>query len=165
MLDGRGAHNFEFYFHRASLSPSRPACIGLRLGAGGQRLDVFRDMEQRGLTTLMYLGTRPIDAIPDSADLTLDEIKTMPKYIQSLKCNGKLENGEPTCADAKWNMNGGECDSRPFKTSWHPGWYARRNNAPELELLFAAMKLVHSCFLGSIPLRSTGKCMHWMEIS
>jgi hypothetical protein len=125
MLDGKGAHNFEYYFHRANLGPNRPACIGQRFGARSERPTAFRDMEQRGLTTLMLTSTKAItDAIPDSADLTLDVIKQMPTHVQSLKCGGKLENGEPTCADTKWNMNGGECDDRPLRTSWHPGWYA-----------------------------------------
>jgi hypothetical protein len=114
------SQNMEYYFYRASLSPSRPALFAFQAKFG--REDALKSLESMGLTTLFEFGalydTMNRDGMPKCDGKTATEVDEMPPMVRDCSCSAA--NG---CVTAKWSKYGNPlCDSRKFQTSWHPGW-------------------------------------------
>jgi hypothetical protein len=113
--------NMEYYFYRASLSPSRPALFAFQAKFG--REDALKSLENMGLTTLFEYGalydTMNREGMPTCDGKTAAQVEEMPPMVRDCSCTAA--NG---CVTAKWSKYGNPlCDSRKFQTSWHPGWY------------------------------------------
>jgi hypothetical protein len=125
MTDGSAYGKMKHYCYRAGLSINRPAIIAYHLGTRGQevRRAIFKDLEDRGMTTLYSDEAilAVVDAaVPDTLGKTEEEIEKMPRCVRSYKCGNLIEKGDPFCGDEKFNNT--ICPERRFKVSWHPGW-------------------------------------------
>jgi hypothetical protein len=124
MTDGHEVAGFEMYFRQASLSPSRPACIGLQMGNDPNRVRVLQHLEGSGVAALFMpqnVFSAVVAGIPDSASL---DAASLPPFVRHFKCDGAVEQGEPGCAGNKWtDVVGPNCPNAKYRTSWHPGWY------------------------------------------
>lgn len=101
--------------------PYRPALFALH--ASHTHNNGLEVMDKRGMTTLVYdksVMQALQEQIPDMFGMTEAQIQKQPPYIQYLKCEGKIESGEPGCEDNKYNDT--ICARRKAKASWHPGW-------------------------------------------
>ncbi|CAB9503273.1 expressed unknown protein [Seminavis robusta] len=85
---------------------------------------VAKNMLSLGMTSLayndVYMRETILSVAPDMFGMHEDEIAKAPKYLQYLKCEGKIEAGDPGCKDNKFNNS--LCPNRKARTSWHPGW-------------------------------------------
>jgi hypothetical protein len=132
MTDADNFAHFEMYFRHASMLPSRPAAVGLIMQSYGYdlRVMVLRHLERSGVPAL-YLPPElhkqvEDEAVPDSFGLSQVELDAMPPYVQSYKCNGEIERGDPGCDDKKWtpwNLTGMANCHWLYRTGWHAGWY------------------------------------------
>jgi hypothetical protein len=123
MTDGNRVDLMGLYLARAALLPSRPVTLVLHHGAQPQRLQVLKDWQAFGLPILQQderVSRDMNSAIPETLGLNQAQIDAMPPFVRQFKCEGKIESGDPGCADAKWNSKA--CTGRKFRTSWHPGW-------------------------------------------
>eukprot|EP00934_Nitzschia_sp_Nitz4_P003264 Nitzschia sp. Nitz4//scaffold38_size140716//136095//138256//NITZ4_003180-RA/size140716-processed-gene-0.49-mRNA-1//1//CDS//3329550177//3254//frame0 len=127
MTDGTFPARLLHYAYRGGLSPGQPAIMGIRIGgrSGSQRHDALRDLEKIGMAT--FEGTDSSyalrnAAIPDSGDITEEEIQSLPPMLQNLKCGSGIEAGEPYCGREKYTSY--VCPRRSKQTSWHPGFKA-----------------------------------------
>jgi hypothetical protein len=125
MTDGKNYAGMQQYFIRAALLPNRPALVALHIAGGGnsQRRGLMNELENIGLTALVLdpgEESEMTNAIPDTMGLTEEEVAEMPTFVRNFKCGNQIEKGDPGCKDLKWNAT--MCNSRKFKTSWHPGW-------------------------------------------
>lgn len=124
MTDGRNYEKMEFYFTHAGMHPNRPAVVAFvgGRGAGGQ-LEALKHLEDAGLPVLHVaesVTSKAMNDIPDSAQLTQDEIQQLAPFARNFKCSGGIEKGDPLCGEEKYTKD--ICPVRRFKTSWHPGW-------------------------------------------
>jgi hypothetical protein len=121
MTDGRNFAGMQQYFLRAAMLPNRPAFVALHMG--GSRQNLMKELEEIGLTSLVLdpgEESEKINAIPDTTGLTDEEVAEMPIFVRNFKCGKQIEKGDPGCGSEKWNAT--MCNSRKFRTSWHPGW-------------------------------------------
>jgi hypothetical protein len=125
MTDGKNYAGMQQYFLRAAMLPNRPALVALHINGGGrvQRQNLMKELEEIGLTSLVLdpgEENEMTDAIPDTTGLTDEEVVEMPTFVRNFKCGKQIEKGDPGCGASKWNTT--MCNSRKFRTSWHPGW-------------------------------------------
>lgn len=112
----------DHYFHRAVTSANRPAVVAFS-GRDSGRTNVMAEMEGKGAAVLIldYLKEKAlIEAIPETFGMTSEQIDQLPLFVKNLKCNGRIEEGEPFCDADKFDNT--MCVDRKFRTSWHPGW-------------------------------------------
>jgi hypothetical protein len=100
MTDGRFYAGMQYYFIRAAMLPNRPAFVALHLAGGGSnhRVNVMKELEDIGLTTLLLdpdEETELNNAIPDTTGLTTEEVAAMPEFVRNLKCGVQIEKGDP----------------------------------------------------------------------
>lgn len=131
--------------------PHRPAFVGVHInGYHVAALKELQNMGMTVLAMDDAYSKGPLqDAIPDTAAVGDDEkVAAMPPYVQYFKCGNQIEKGgmwrmfffleivvldikltfylshsnhqDPGCGDNKFNNT--ICNSRRFRTSWHPGW-------------------------------------------
>jgi len=125
MTDGRDMALMELYYRHAALNPNRPAVVGVEVREYNPRVELGKRLEQSGLTVLLVPPQlKPaVDAgIPDAFGLDDTQLKAMPPYVRSFKCEGKLEKGAPFCDELKWTNVKDTCASVKYRTSWHNGW-------------------------------------------
>jgi hypothetical protein len=123
MTDGNNYAGMQQYFIRAALN--RPALVALHVAGGGksQRRNLMKELENIGLTALLLDPSEESEmtnAIPDTLGLSEEEVAAMPEFVRNLKCGKQIEKGDPGCGASKFNAT--MCNSRKFRTSWHPGW-------------------------------------------
>ncbi|CAB9505449.1 expressed unknown protein [Seminavis robusta] len=137
MTDGHDLWKVTMYAYKAagisrikdSESLSQPGNIGHRPAffpihqQGGVNM-VAETMQNLGMASLayndVYMREKILSVVPDMFALNDQQIESTPKYVQYLKCEGKIESGDPGCHDNKFNNS--VCDNRKARTSWHPGW-------------------------------------------
>jgi hypothetical protein len=122
-LDGNNYAGMSQYFLRAAILPNRPALVALHLGSKKERRDVMKELEEIGLTSLVFDDREEKamnELIPDTMGLSDEEVAEMPDFVRSFKCGKQIEKGDPGCEEEKWNTT--ICNSRRHKTGHHPGW-------------------------------------------
>jgi hypothetical protein len=133
MTDGYEFERAMLYFYRTAAYVKGLACITLNAGGGNggfadsEHMKITDYLDTNGLIALQSsdeIFSAAIDAIPDTFGLSDDEISKMPPYIQNFKCENRIEEGDPYCKDAKYNLT--YCPTRSHMASWHPGWYVSR---------------------------------------
>lgn len=125
MTDSTNVALLELYCRRAGIHKNRPACIGVRVDGRtmADRIEALDDLEEIGLTTMYTYEDSlqsVVDAIPDSFGKSTEQLQEMAPYVKFLKCEGKIEKGDPYCGAKKFSSD--VCADRKFRTSWHPGW-------------------------------------------
>ena len=92
-------------------------------------------MESLGPPIFRMVTNAVLQAIPDTAGKTQEEIDAMPKYVRSFRCEKQIEKGD-LCLGTKYTYAGGDepCDKRKFRVSWHPGWYVSEPHSVALVL-------------------------------
>ncbi len=120
--------------------PGRPALFGLNLGRRQFRRDSYVYLENDGLPSFVFepgAEKNMLEATPDTLGLKDEEILALPPYVRNIKCNGKIESGDPYCDAEKYSKF--VCPERKFRASWHPGWkaHALTGNAIALFLMEA----------------------------
>jgi len=122
MTDGNKILFMDHYFHRAVTSANRPAVVAFS-GRDSGRTNAMAEMEGKGAAVLIldYLKEKElIKSIPETFGMTSEQIDQLPLFVKNLKCNGRIEEGEPFCDADKFDNT--MCVNRKFRTSWHPGW-------------------------------------------
>jgi hypothetical protein len=99
----------------------------------------MRKLEESGVAALFMppdVAAAVQGGIPESFGRTEAELRAMPRFVRSFKCEGILEKGSPGCADAKYTP---VCPGAKYRVSWHPGWkwHALVGNLLGLSLLEA----------------------------
>jgi hypothetical protein len=128
MTDGRNVMSMEHYIYRSQTSPSRPAFFGFGIKFG--RENVLKRLEEMGLTTLYELDTVYGDILaemPKCDGKSQADIEAMPPMVRECRCTkSDATGGQTICSEAKWSDYGNAtCETRKYRTSWHPGWYAK----------------------------------------
>lgn len=128
MADGSAVENLWLYLYRAGMNRNRPAFIVNRLGRRyfAQRKRVAEEVEDLGLTTFYaseHVLDRVLASVPDSYGLKDAQLKQLPAFVRNLRCEETIEDGRPDnlCEIEKFNVT--VCKDRPYRTSWHSGWY------------------------------------------
>lgn len=111
--------------NRAGVHRNRPAIFDVTVMGQSlkQRVDGLKIVEGNGLTTLCMeenLHMTIMKEIPDMFGMNQEQMDAIPEFIRHFKCEGKTENGDPTCADEKYNNK--ICAKRKHQAGWHPGW-------------------------------------------
>jgi len=126
MCDGRDYNRMEMFARRVALIPTMPAVVALNPSKDGGRKGVMEHMTNLGMTALVMNDKTVTDRfaiLPNCAEIDQDAIDILPKYVKYFQCGGGVENGE-VCGAHKWTDTGDSvCETRKFRTSWHPGWY------------------------------------------
>ena len=114
------------YANRASLLPNNPAIVFLQTGNNRGRLNLAKVATDLGQTSLAMddnAFNRKRSAFPDSSVLDEEQLRELKPYVRNFRCGTAVEKGEPFCSAEKWtHTNITSCDSRKFRTGWHPGW-------------------------------------------
>lgn len=120
--DAHHAWRLEYFAHRVMRMDNRPALLVLR--ADSTRQPIVEHLTDLGMGILAadesYVDGR-MEHFPDSTELTEEEIYALPELVRWFKCRNMIEAGRG-CMRNKFTKNG-TCDDRPWRTSWHPGWY------------------------------------------
>lgn len=124
ITDGAAIARLLHYFYRASLSPGRPAILGLNMDGryGSSRVDQLSSLEKMGMSAFWMNPTTVTAmnaAIPDTLGMPEDDIKALPDFVRNFKCSGQIEKGDPYCFKDKYNEFA--CPKRKGKAHWHPG--------------------------------------------
>jgi hypothetical protein len=116
-----------FYAYRGATNPGRPAILFM---TWNQASAISKDFEEAGLAMFgMNDATESVKNIPDSElggiPLTTYELENLPKYVKTVKCNGRL-GGKEICFGHKWSctsgmQNGCICPNVGKRASWHMG--------------------------------------------
>jgi hypothetical protein len=127
----REYQHFELFHHRAALMRSQPVALALPRGRSLALPEDFRDdalgvleaAAAAGLSALHMNESQLVEAlarVPDTWGMNQADIDAMPRCVKNFKCQGRLEAGDPYCAEAKFNSH--ICPRREWMVSWHPGW-------------------------------------------
>lgn len=132
MCDGHEHNKIALYAYRtARLSQQdtysqpgnikhRPSLIGLH--HNDDVTELLHIMQGLGMTVLGM--DRPLKStveksFPDMFGMSDAEIQALPPMVKYMRCQEKIEAGEPGCQDNKYNDIA--CPKRRAKASWHPG--------------------------------------------
>lgn len=124
MTDGNYPERLLHYGYRGGISPGRPALLGVKINgrsynARRQRLETLEELGMAVFYGYEESLAAMRAAIPDTLGMNDEAIKNMPEYVRNMKCNDKIEDGEPYCKTEKFTK--GICSPRNKQTSWHPG--------------------------------------------
>ena len=126
MTDGNGqawVYRPAMYFARAALLDSFPVMMSTDPMSSKIHDDLVNEYEEHGLSIFnmdQQSFKALVEGFPDMFGMSQERINSLPPYVRYFRCEGKVENGEPGCADAKYSK--GVCDDRKGKASWHPGY-------------------------------------------
>lgn len=129
MTDARRVEKLALYLYRAGLHPNRPVVVANGLGrryfaARKQVLEVFEDLGVPVLYVSEHIIERALAGVPDSYWLPARKLDQLPEFVKNLRCQQYIEYGlvedDWSCVVEKFNVS--VCETRPYRTSWHPGW-------------------------------------------
>jgi hypothetical protein len=125
MTDGKKAFRCFHYTYRGAMSPSRPAVMLMHSGGrnGPARLEPIQELEKAGLAAFIQDDkdlTEMRAQFPDSAGISMEDLKDLPELTRNYKCGTSIEKGDPFCGTEKFSKWGG-CPKREKQATWHPG--------------------------------------------
>jgi hypothetical protein len=103
------------------MTAGRPAFVVWR-SKTKNREDRLKDLHSMGMATFVQSSAdshRMRNAVPESYEISEAEIQALPEYVRNLKCQGKIESGEPYCSMEKYSKD--VCHPRTHQRTWHPG--------------------------------------------
>ena len=121
MTDAGKDQNKVLFANRIGVHQNKPATMYIRI----EQYDstYLEEVEANGLTAF-YMEPKVISnmqkPLPDMFGMTQEEMDAVPEYVRHYKCQNKIEKGDPTCEDLKYNE--AVCKDRMHKAPWHPGW-------------------------------------------
>ena len=123
MTDAGEPYRLMHYAYRGSVSPGRPAFMGIRVNLDRYEQDkLIKHLAESGIP--VHIEDNPSfskmrKGIPDSFGLDQAALTAMPEYVRNFRCQDMYEKGEPYCETEKYTKE--LCEDRRGKAPWHPG--------------------------------------------
>jgi len=133
--DGRDYWRLVMFAYRAAMisqhpnAVSQPGNVPYRpslfvMHPADECVEIAKEMQTLGMDTLTwnsaYMKSKVMEAVPDMEGMSDQQIEQVPENLRYFKCGRMTENGEPGCADHRWNNT--VCTNRRYRVAWHPGW-------------------------------------------